>query len=201
MKPIAIQEPDRVRRDGPRGRRGFTFIELIVGLAIVVLLAAVVTPSVTASIDRTRTQQGAEMLAALAASATAFFNDTNDNPSRLSHLTNPISTAQSNSCGSSYDNGDLNQWAGPYYRDRVIVADGVLPVFIGNAQDQLVRVSISGNAGLLGIMVTGVREEDVVALDDRIDAGNGSAVGTIRWAGPHSEGLYTMGYYTPISGC
>lgn len=199
MKTICIR--DRVRaRSRRRGDRGFTMVELIVGLAIVVMLAAVVTPAITATIDRERVNQGADMLAGLSLAMGSFYTDINDNPSRLSHLTSPITTAQVNSCGNAYDNGDVIQWLGPYYRARVIPPNTGLPVFVGRARDLLSRTPSGPQPGVLGIMVDGAREEDVLALDRKIDGEDGATGGTIRWV-PATEGLYLLMYYTPVTGC
>lgn len=188
------------------GRAGFTFIELIVGLAIVVMIAAVVTPAVTGSLDRTRVGEAADMLAGLAASFPGFHDDVGDHPGRLHHLgAAGISTSEPNSCGASYPNGHVNKWDGPYYGERNL--DGTpLPVFVGLAQDALVRLPGaqgrgSGNTGLLGIVITGVREQDALALDQEVDGGAGPASGTIQWDAPDAEGTVVMRYLVPISGC
>lgn len=188
------------------GRAGFTFIELIVGLAIVVMIAAVVTPAVTGSLDRTRVGEAADMLAGLAASFSEFHDDVGDYPGRLHHLgAVGIATSEPNSCGSSYPSGHVNKWEGPYYQQRNL--DGTpLPVFVGLAQDALVRLpgaqgGGAGNTGLLGIVITGVREQDALALDREVDGGAGSASGTIQWDAPDAEGTVVMRYLVPISGC
>lgn len=190
----------------PAGRAGFTFIELIVGLAIVVMIAAVVTPAMTGSLDRTRVAEAAAMLEGLAATFSEFHDDVGDYPGRLRHLgALGIETTEPNSCGSSYPNGHVRKWEGPYYQERNLDGTAV-PVFIGTAQDALVRIpgtvsGSAGNAGLLGILVTGVREQDVLALDREVDGGAGSSSGTIQWDAPDAEGTVVMRYLIPISGC
>ncbi|MBW3630952.1 MAG: hypothetical protein KY464_16885 [Gemmatimonadetes bacterium] len=176
-------------------------VGLIVGLAIVVMLAAVVTPAVTATIDRQRVDQGARTLAELAAGFPPFYNHTTANPGRLSQLTGPISVGQLNSCGIKFSGSAVSKWAGPYYNARVIAVDGALPVFVGHARDVLVRVPPNQNAGSLGIVVDGVREEDVRELDRQVDGSGGASSGTIQWGNPDAEGLYTITYYTPVTGC
>ena len=185
----------------PHDSDGFTFVELIVGLAIVVMLAAVITPSVTGTLDRARVRHGADMLGALSATFREYYLDINDNPGQLSHLTGAITTLMVNSCGTLYDAGDVTQWDGPYYQGRVFVSSGAIPVFVGTARDNLIRVPALADPAVLGIVVDRVRQEDVLALDSDIDGGNGSLAGTIQWGLPDLEGLYTMTYYTPVQGC
>src|SRR5687767_8873289 len=118
------------------GRRGgFTLIEVVVALAIMVMIAATVSPSIIGYLDRTRLEEAVESLEALRDAALAFYDDVDDYPSELTHLTEPISGDDDNSCGSSYGNGQANRWTGPYLT-RIIPATG-LPIFIGTAQNEL----------------------------------------------------------------
>ena len=201
-----LRAADLCGRELSADRRGFTFVELIVGLAIIVMIAATVTPVLTGSLDRTRIRQGAEMLAELSGGFSQFHEDVLDNPGRLSQLSTGISTTQRNSCGAFYPQGKVIKWLGPYYGDRTIMDGATIPVFIGNARDELVRLPLtqgggSGNNALLGIAVDAVSLQDAIALDRQIDAGDGATSGTVHWDAPNSAGEVTLRYLTPINGC
>ena len=184
-----------------RGVGGFTFVELIVGIAIVLMLAAVVTPTVTASLDRTRREQGVGILSRLANSVVLFRSAVGRYPGRLSQLNNQITTSDTNSCGSTFNPAQVSGWSEPFYNERVLTPGGPYPVYIGNAEDQLVRISLGGNNALLGVVVNDVRTEDALILDRDYDGSDGSTAGSIRWGTANASGQVTMQFLMPISGC
>lgn len=181
-----------------RNHPGFTLIEVIVAVAVVLLLAAAVVPNLAGVLDRGRVDAAAESLQALTDAMTEMRADNQDWPGRLSHLAWPITTSDKNICGNTYANGKVGNWAGPYI-DRTVPATGV-PIGIGVARDSLVRQLVSGNDGYLIVEVTGVAEEDAIALNAKVDADNDAGGGTVRWTAPSST-LVTLQYLRPIRGC
>ncbi len=192
---------DSWRRVGP-GRGGFTLIEIIVALAVMLILAATITPSVLGILDKERVEKGAAVLANLAGAVAKFKSDVTKNPSRLSELAELITTQKDNSCGARFSTGEAGNWNGPYI-NRVISAGGLAMEF-GTAQDLMVRVpataAAAGSAGILQIVVTGVSEQDATALNDQVDGDNSSTLGTVRWSAP-SNGYVELYYTMAISGC
>jgi prepilin-type N-terminal cleavage/methylation domain-containing protein len=189
---------------------GFTLIELIVGLAIMIMISAVITPVMLGALDKARIDEAAASLESLVEALHVFHDDTNHYPGYLTHLSAPITTSQTNSCGDSYPQGAADKWNGPYVK-RVLTSSGV-PVAIGTARDELIRESLDsggllgaanpkGGAALLKIVVTDVAEEDAVALNERVDGDNSSTDGTVQWTVPDAQGFVTLYYITPISGC
>lgn len=199
---MAPSTADRLRRPFALagGRAGFTFIELIVGLAIMVMIATAVAPVLLGSLDSARVEQGRQSLDAIAKGAAAFhYHITTveeEHPSLLTQLAGPIAAGQPSACGSAFTASETDRWGGPYLT-RVVPSGGV-PIGIGVARNQLVRQSVSGSSSLLKVVVDGVTPEDAQALDREVD-GNGSASeGTVRWGAADGEGLVTLEYAMPI---
>jgi prepilin-type N-terminal cleavage/methylation domain-containing protein len=185
--------------DGKSFRRsGFTFIELIVALAIMTMIAAVVTPVLVETLDQSRTEQARASLENLAEAIGHFHDDVDEYPGYLSQLYEPITTSRRNSCGQAYNGGDVNDWQGTYI-DRVIPPGG-LPVFVGTAQNELLRLSLWGYTALV-IVVTDVLEEDAETLNQMIDNDGSNITGTIAWLPAAANGTVTLYYTIPISGC
>jgi prepilin-type N-terminal cleavage/methylation domain-containing protein len=173
---------DGTRRMPSRG--GFSFIELIVGLAIMLMIATVVTPLVAGAADRARVDAGKATLQGLAAAIGAFEDDVKEHPGYLHQLVREIEPAETNACGLGYKRGQgkggTDTWEGPYI-DRELPSSGKLPVGIGSADDELVRVGDHTRSGDLFIVVRDVSPEDAEALDADLDAGDGPLGGTVRW--------------------
>ena len=179
-------------------KAGFTFIELIVALAIMTMIAAVVTPVLVETLDQSRTEQARSSLQGLAEGIGAFHDDVSEYPGYLSQLYDPIKPSNRNSCGNGYSPHDVGDWAGTYI-DRVIPPSG-LPVFIGTAQNELLRINIFGYTVLV-IVVTDVLEEDAVTLNEMVDNDGSNITGTIAWLPAGSDGKVTLYYTIPINGC
>lgn len=197
-------------------RAGFTLVEQLVALAIILILGATLVPHVIASVDRSRVDQAAATLQAMVDGTTRFnrdvrpFNDTKPFPGSLSQLTTPIASASASSldiCGSQYSVARANAWKGPYI-NRVVPAGGV-PISIGTAQDAFVLVTEpvgDQTATLLAVEVTGVTIEQAQALNLRVDGDEPTtpeALGTVRWTPPagDGEGLVTLQYLRPVPTC
>lgn len=188
----------------PRGNRrrprGFTLVEVLVSLAIMVMIVAVITPNLIGYLDRTRVDQGMEAVESLYTGITSFYANVNRYPSELSHLSTPITTTDLDSCGSTYAQGRVNGWnsAGPFI-NRIVGPNGV-PIFIGTAQNALIRTQLSGNTALLAVRVLNVRQEDVLEMDRRLDGDGSATTGGVQWEAA-AGGLFTMHLLQVISGC
>lgn len=195
-------------------RRGFSLIEVLVAVAVVIVLATALLPNLLASTDRLRVQSTALVLEALSDGISTARFDNQDWPLLLSHLVHGITTNDLNICGSTYRAGTVNNWDGPYY-ERTFPATG-LPTAIGVIRDTLEREIISGGGGgpgqgqgqggggavsLLKIVVDSVPEEDARELNRIVDADGDAAAGTIRWTAPSGSGLTTVRWLRTIKGC
>lgn len=152
-------------------------VEIIIALAVMVMLVATVTPVTIAALDRARAERAMEILGELDDAVTAFNADTGRWPGNLSHLSSTISTSMQRLCGSNYNNGDVNQWAGPYI-NKPIDSSGI-SVAVGTAQD--VIGDYAPGARYLYFSVPTVEDASILLLDQLIDGSNGASSGNIWW--------------------
>ena len=185
----------KVRRGG---RSGFTFIELIVGLAIMVLIASMVTPSLIGVLDKQRRTGARTTFEEIAAAVDSFATDVGEYPSQLTHLTAQIG-AQPDLCGSNYSGGEQGGWDGPYITR--FISTGGLPVGIGRLRNQLARFPNTLNPTHMVGTVDSVVVEDALALNQDIDNdGNDANANFVRWTTlSAADGLVTLGLYLPIA--
>lgn len=174
-----------------------------------VMIAAVVTPNLVGYLDRTRVERAITALEDIRNAVIQFRGHVGRYPRFLTYLTQTqaLATSDLNSCNAQFGSGSgvtVNNWAGPYL-SRIIPAGG-LPIFIGTAQNQLVRTPASGSqssGATLALRVNGVRLDDAVAIDRHWDGGgaNASTTGMVRWGDPAANGLVQMDFVVPITGC
>lgn len=186
-------------------RSGFSLVETMVAVAMVVILASVFIPSLLASNDRLEVREAAIILEDIQDAISTMRYDNQDWPARLSHVSSPITTADQNICGSAYNPGRVNNWDGPYI-DRLFPPTG-LPIGIGTVRDQLGREVISGNPNsggaisLIRMYVDSVPEEKAIELNRIVDGDGDAAAGTIRWGAISGSGLTTVEWARVVKGC
>jgi prepilin-type N-terminal cleavage/methylation domain-containing protein len=160
-------------------RRGFSLAELLVGMAILALLAAVLIPAVTGQIskgDATRTIQD---LTSIRTGVEQFVADVRRYPGRLSHLTNAITAAQRDVNGTLYPAGLVPRWKGPYVtRD---LAAAVTTGFGGTTVDSLVRLTYQPGVNYVTVQIAGITQPDFDRMDLEIDGAVNAATGLLRW--------------------
>lgn len=186
---------------------GFSFIELIVALAIMVVIASVVTPVLLGALDRARYDATLETFEGIGEGVFNFENDIGEYPSALSQLTTRITGSQENICGDDYstsgNNSDVNQWDGPYL-NRLVPATG-LPTPVGRVRNQLegYRQVWWQDPSELRMFVDSVVVEDAWAINERIDGdGNdGSTTNAVRWTTADANGLVVLTFVVPIGSC
>lgn len=194
MMYVRIASSERI----PMNRTGFSLIEVLVGLAIVVVLAAVVTPNLVGMLDDARVERGVTSLQNLSDAIAAFEEDVKEYPATLTQLTAPVTGDDPNSCGSTFSPGHAQQWAGPYL-NRLVPVTGI-PIAIGTAQIELTREG-DGKAGVLRIAVPQTTEVDAIEINRRIDGDGDPSGGAVHWTATDTEGMVTLYYLTPVKGC
>jgi general secretion pathway protein G len=172
-------------------RAGFSLIEVIVAMAIMIIMAAVVLPSIVRSLDQARVADGVSELQKIGTGANDFQDDVGEYPRRITQLTTKITTALRACDGGTYVTGEVNSWDGPYF-DRFVAASG-LPVSIGLAQDSFPTTATS-----LTIVVNNVSVADAIDIDAELDGDLNSATGGVRWTGTDPG---VLSYVVTASGC
>ena len=185
-----------------RARRlaGFTLVEIVVILAIIGMLAAVLTPQI---LGRMTTAQSASLLSTLKSlqtAATAHRTDMGRYPQKLRQLAVAPTNGVEDSCGRVIPGFTFSQWSGPYV-DRDITSAGIN---IGGSiiADSLQRTpSTFSESGTLAITVSDVDQ----AVADQVDRSMDGAVdylnGSILWAQVGTTGRGTLTLVYPVRGC
>ncbi|HET9424228.1 MAG TPA: prepilin-type N-terminal cleavage/methylation domain-containing protein [Gemmatimonadaceae bacterium] len=194
---------------------GFSLIEVIVALAILLILAAVALPTLSATVDQARIDTTAAQLQAVrnglydpASNGHAFFQEVGANAGRLSELSSVIvannanyATGTDDSCGRSFRTSEVNRWIanGPFVNFNIDRNTG-LATAIGNAADSLTRIPNDDDPGVLRInFINSVDVQDAKRLDATIDGANGASSGAVQWLAPAADGVVTMYYFIPIN--
>ena len=178
---------------------GFTFIELIVGLAIITMIASVVAPVLLGSLDRARIESSMDTFRSIGTAAFEFEADVGDSPLTLAQLNVPITTSLTNVCSQAYSSGEAGAWVGPYL-SQGIPSNGVR-VPVGRARNTLTRNPATLAPTELHMAVDSVVLEDAVAMDAEYPDDGVQTTGLVRWTNANADGLVTMTMVMQISGC
>jgi PKD repeat protein/type II secretory pathway pseudopilin PulG len=183
-------------RDRRRPGKGFTLLAVIAVLVIAAAIAAAVVAANSATLaEQDRVVQAQSFYAGVAAAGgpvALFTTAVGSPPGTLSQLSQPITTADRNLCGNTFNNGKVGAWGGPYV-ERVFSGTGT-PIGVGIVSDTLIYQEVSNQPQLV-FLVRSVPEQEAMRLDARIDtlAGDaGSAAGDIRWSLADASGLVTL---------
>jgi prepilin-type N-terminal cleavage/methylation domain-containing protein len=187
--------------------RGFTLIEVVVALVIVLVLAAVALPQVDGYLQQKRVDATFDQLDEVRTAIAAFNASTGAYPGRLSELSSPIipgnaqyNTGTDDSCGATFSNAERNSWNadGPFV-SFLVDRDFGMVTPIGAARDSLTRLAAANVAGDLRInFMNGVSLQDAELLDELHDGNTGFGNGFVRWDLPAVDGMVTMYYRVPI---
>jgi len=204
-----------------KARTGLTILEVLVSLVILAVIGAAVlsTTNPERESDQARVQAVAEKLEDLreaiagyeaTGTATSFRQTIGALPSRLSQLTTPISTTETNSCGQAYTGNvagtQVAIWLlrGPYYTFEMKAAG--TPLGQGfTPQDLLIKTPVgvppAGNqAGTLTIRFPSVAIDDANALELIVDGTVNTAAGHVRFT-PAGTAPVQVDYLMSVYGC
>ena len=180
-----------------RDTDGFALLTTLVMMAVVVTLAAVIIVNLRGIEEERDVQSTYQDLLLLDAAITNSFLAATRYPLQLSHLAQPPTAADKNSCGTAWDPAHSTNWQtkspfGPFYAKRLIPLRTGFPLSIGIAMDTFVRVPAGTGAGTLTIRIPAVSFYQASALDTLFDAGNGAGAGKIRWTAPVGDRVDTL---------
>lgn len=165
---------------------GFTLPEVLVTVAIVAILAAVVVPTVTNQIGKGDDSNLTSNVSSLRTGITAFVSDVRKFPSRLQHLLNQPTAADSALDG-PYGTLSVSRWRGPYQTGSLaapLVSAARDSVLIGHAYiiDVLKDTGFTAARGYVGVTFGGVASNaTALKIDSLIDGATGDAAGNLRW--------------------
>jgi prepilin-type N-terminal cleavage/methylation domain-containing protein len=154
-------------------RRGFSLAEILVGLAIIGLLAAVLIPAVAGQISKGDATRAIQDIAAIRSGIEQFVADVHRYPSRLTHLTSPITIAQADVNDNLYPAGLVARWKGPYLaRD---MTGGYTTGFGAAVVDSLVKVTFGVPYVTLRFVPVTLADFERIDLemDGAVDVANG----------------------------
>lgn len=175
-------------------RRGFTLVEMLAVISIILILAAVVIPQVA---REARQATGPAVLSSTATIADAiaqFKADTRRYPGTLRALVDP-SGSPVDICGAVIPAGLISRWSGPYLQRQVpagglVAGDAVIQTTLSRADPPATAVS--------SLVITAMSVDAGIAdrIERELDGDADLAGGTIRWTAPG-----TLTYHVPIRGC
>jgi prepilin-type N-terminal cleavage/methylation domain-containing protein len=197
-----------VRR--PLRRAGFTLVEVIVALAVVLILAAVAVPQLAGYLDQKRIEETATQMAEIrdalykpGTTNTAFYQTVGSNAGALHQLTTAITTSDLDSCQTTFSGAQRGNWpnGGPFL--NYIVTTSGIATPIGQTDDVLIRVPANGggSTGTLRVRWNNtVSLEDAQALDLYVDLTAGSTSGVVQYAAQAGTDMATLYYDIVING-
>lgn len=100
-------------RRQPSSRRAFTLVEMLLVIAIIGLIAALVTPQIAKQFQKSQLQTTKAQMALLEASIQDFYSDNGRYPTETEGLKVLIDKPQ-----------DLATWSGPYLKRKSLPKDG-----------------------------------------------------------------------------
>ena len=178
-------------------RPGFTLIEVLVVLAVVIALAAVIIPQVAGRAADATPTAVISTLSTASGAIGQFKADVRRYPGRLTWLTNTTGTP-TDICGNAIPAGLLNGWSGPYIQRQVGAG---IPAGDATVLSDLQRADPAATTvSALVLKAVDVSRDAAEEIDAEIDGTPDLAAGTIRWTDGGGAGD-TLYYYHPIRGC
>lgn len=191
----------------PRIRRGFTVLEILIGIALIAIMSAAVIPALMGRVRDAQTSALGQSLFSLSQAIFEYRKAVTSYPGELVLLaTKPLGT-NTDLCGNNIGTGNANSWRGPYV-SRELVSGGI---GIGDAQivNTLRRTPAAPALPTsLYIDVTMVDTLTAVDLEAQFDGDANPGTGSIRYSnGPvgsipaAAPGTVTLSYAMPVNGC
>jgi prepilin-type N-terminal cleavage/methylation domain-containing protein len=186
-----------------RARDGFSLMETMVSIAVMVTVSAVVVPSVNDAVSTMRINEAQSSLNGWEQAVTAFKADVKHYPGTNTQMTRMLIDSDRTGSGGGYPPGHSKNWSGPYI--QAIIPAGGLPISVGVVRDQL---GCDEDESQLILYIDGVRVKDAAALNDAMDGEldrNGSppylvsSTGRLRYSAAANATVTTVEFRTP--GC
>lgn len=187
-----------VRRACRRNRAGFTLVEILVGVFIVGLLTAVVSPMFVYRLKTSRAEAITSEMQNLQSALQLFYNDVGRYPARLDYLdVIPTVGSVNDACGVAIPATLQAKFRGPYINRQI---DMIAP-FAGTpntkyaiATDDTIEATIQRGTvtdstalpahQVLQIFVNGLPQDITILVDSTVDGKVDGNMGIVRYATP-----------------
>jgi prepilin-type N-terminal cleavage/methylation domain-containing protein len=171
-----------------RRSSGFTLPEVLTSLALIGVLAAVVTPTVRGRMEDGYEDAVIQEFQSLSSALTAYRQDVGHYPPSLDYLS-ALPANPRDFCGHALGASDAAKWNGPY-TSRTIVGSYTI------GQRDAVQVTLQRPASTaIGVQISGADTATARNVDYKIDGINGTTAGTLRYTS--SNGTTVMTYILP----
>ena len=173
-------------------RSGFTLTEIVVTVAVIAILAAIVTPTIMSRLAVGRGNAMAAELSNLGLSLRAFRTNLGTYPANLSDLAGVPGSPQ-DYCGLTINATTIAQWRGPY-TSRFITGDYVLD----NSTIVNQMTYTAGPPAYLQISVNNVPTDLARAIEEALDGpvtATSFTTGSFTYASPNAI------YRIPVPAC
>ena len=188
-------------------RRGFTVIEILIGIALIAIMSAAVIPALMNRIRDAQTSALGQSLFSLSLAIFEYRKAVTAYPRELVVLaTRPVAATQ-DLCGNAIGANNAGSWRGPYV-SRELVTGGI---GIGDAKisNTLRRSPATGLPTTLFIDVAMVDTLSAVDLEAQFDGAPANVTGGTIWyttapvgaLGAAPGGTVNLSYSIPINGC
>ena len=181
---------------------GFTVIEVLIALLIVVTLTAVMLPTVVTKVSNANSSTLAGNLQAINTAILQFRENTGRYPHKLTQLTTPPVFGDDDACGVDMPTSTRALWTGPYLSlsvgtNGIQSGDGVIA---NNMQRNPLVATSSTMSGVLQISAGAVTGSNANEVESVFDTGNDLDHGTITWI-PTTGVIGTLTFSIPVRGC
>jgi prepilin-type N-terminal cleavage/methylation domain-containing protein len=179
-------------------RRGFTLAEVLVGLAIVAILAAVLYPAIGSQLRRGQSAALGNQIGNLRDAIAAYRQNVGRYPRTLSQLSNALGASATDACANTMPPPVRNAWRGPYLTQAV---SGDIVVGDATVKDTLVRSPATDAGTAPGtLIIRFINVDSLIAFDveKNFDPAIDYASGSILWS---SAGLDTLKFQILIRNC
>ncbi len=181
---------------------GFTLVEVVVGLAILALIAAVVLVAVSGRIQDSRSAAVAQTLSTMSDGIIQYRADVRRYPKNLRYLSTQPTFGVTDLCNQAVPSSFVSLWKGPY-TTSVLLASGlaIQEMVVQDALelDPAGPYTVTTN-GAIVIVTQNVDSTIARELETRFDGNADWAAGTIRFT--HlASGQGTLRYAVPVRGC
>ncbi|MEX2154823.1 MAG: prepilin-type N-terminal cleavage/methylation domain-containing protein [Gemmatimonadaceae bacterium] len=182
-----------------RGRGAFTLVEILIGLVIIAVMAAVLVPAVGGRLRQSQASAIGDQISNLTKAIAAYRTNVLRYPRNLDLLTNvPVAGVSQDICSNAMVAANVNLWRGPYM-DRPISGD--FPIGDATVVNLMARADPAATAvSNLILSINLVDTVAAVALEAQYDGNANFTTGAIRWTWTNPN-VGTLQYYMPIRNC